>query len=82
MWDPSDPTRYLESRFHRTVESEANLTGVVTTDTGIMTAAPYKVIDADHWVFEGTGLKNGICSARRACMSDVMAVRPATRPTR
>jgi hypothetical protein len=59
MWDPNDPTRYLESRFHRTVESEANLTGIVTTDTGIMTAAPYRTLDASHWVFEGTGLKNG-----------------------
>jgi len=59
MYDPSDPTRYLESRFHRTYESEANLTGLVTTETGIMTAAPYKTLNADHWVFEGTGLKNG-----------------------
>ena len=59
MWDPNDPTRYLESRFHRTVESEANLTGVVTTESGIMTAAPYRAIDASHWIFEGTGLKNG-----------------------
>ena len=32
---------------------------VALTDTGIMTAAPYKVIDADHWIFAGTGLKNG-----------------------
>jgi hypothetical protein len=24
-----------------------------------MTAAPYKVVDASHWVFEGTGLRNG-----------------------
>jgi hypothetical protein len=33
--------------------------GVVYDDKGIMTAAPYRVIDAAHWVFEGTGLKNG-----------------------
>ncbi len=59
MVDPNDPTRYLESRFHRTYESEANLLGVVTTETGIMTAAPYKVLAADHWVFAGTGLRNG-----------------------
>ena len=59
MPDPNDPTRYLESRFHRTVESEANLTGIVTTDTGIMTAAPYRRHEANHWVFDGTGLKNG-----------------------
>jgi hypothetical protein len=24
-----------------------------------MTAAPYRVLNADHWVFAGTGLKNG-----------------------
>jgi len=36
-------TKY-ESRLHRTLESEANLLGVVCTETGIMTAAPYRVI--------------------------------------
>jgi hypothetical protein len=41
------------------VESEANLLGVVFTDTGIMTGAPCRVLDASHWVFEGTGLKDG-----------------------
>ncbi|MBD05824.1 MAG: N,N-dimethylformamidase [Gemmatimonadetes bacterium] len=49
----------FESRFHIYVESEANLLGVVYSDTGIMTAAPYRVIDADHWIFEGTGKTNG-----------------------
>ena len=24
-----------------------------------MTAAPYKVIDASHWIYAGTGLQNG-----------------------
>ena len=48
-----------ESRFGVYNESEANLLGVVYTDAGIMTAAPYQVVDADHWVFEGTGLQNG-----------------------
>ncbi len=48
-----------ESRFHMRVESEANLLGVVFTETGIMTAAPYRVQNADHWAFAGTGLKNG-----------------------
>jgi N,N-dimethylformamidase len=51
--------QYIESRFHRNVESEANLLGVVTTEAGIMTAAPYKLIEEDHWVFAGTGLRNG-----------------------
>ncbi len=49
----------FESRFHLRHESEANLLGVVCTDTGIMTGAPYRVIDDSHWIFEGTGLKNG-----------------------
>lgn len=48
-----------ESRFHIRQESEANLLGVVYDDRGIMTAAPYRVLDETHWVFEGTGLKNG-----------------------
>lgn len=59
MPDPDNPDVYLESRMHRTLESEANLLGVVCTETGIMTAAPYKVIKDDHWIFAGTGLKNG-----------------------
>ncbi len=49
----------FESRFHRTFESEANLLGVGFTDAGIMTAAPYGVEMAGHWVFAGTGLRNG-----------------------
>jgi N,N-dimethylformamidase len=59
MTDPKDPTKVYESRFHRTVESEANLLGVVSSDAGIMTGAPYCTAKEDHWVFEGTGLKNG-----------------------
>jgi hypothetical protein len=54
-----DGTLEYESRLHRTLESEANLLGVVCTAAGIMTAAPYRVIDASHWIFEGTGVKNG-----------------------
>jgi N,N-dimethylformamidase len=48
-----------ESRMHRTLESEASLLGVVCTESGIMTAAPYKVLDSAHWIFEGTSLSNG-----------------------
>ena len=51
-------SKNLESRFHARNESEANLLGVVYDKRGIMTAAPYKVSNADHWVFEGTGLRN------------------------
>jgi N,N-dimethylformamidase len=59
MPDPKNPDVYLESRMHRTLESEANLLGVVCTETGIMTAAPYRVLAADHWIFAGAGLANG-----------------------
>ncbi len=48
-----------ESRFHLRAESEACLLGVVYSPAGVMTAAPYRVIDDAHWVFEGTGLKAG-----------------------
>ncbi len=48
-----------ESRFHAQVESEANLLGVVFTDPGAMTVAPYEVVEPDHWVFAGTGLRKG-----------------------
>jgi hypothetical protein len=33
--------------------------GVVFTPAGAMTGAPYRVVDADHWVFDRTGLNNG-----------------------
>ncbi len=48
-----------ESRFHGELESEANLLGVVYSDPGAMTVAPYEVIDSDHWAFTDTGLKKG-----------------------
>ncbi|MBL8818221.1 MAG: carboxypeptidase regulatory-like domain-containing protein [Planctomyces sp.] len=49
----------LDSRMAVRHESEASLLGVVFTPSGAMTGAPYEVTDASHWVFEGTGLKNG-----------------------
>jgi hypothetical protein len=48
-----------ESRFAKRHESEANLLGVVFTPPGAMTGAPYRVMDADHWLFAGTGLQTG-----------------------
>ena len=48
-----------ESRFAKRHESEANLLGVVFTPAGIMTGAPYRVVDDSHWVFAGTGLRSG-----------------------
>ncbi len=40
-------------------EPEAKLLGVAYTHSGFQTGAPYCVINDDHWVFAGTGLKNG-----------------------
>src|SRR5262249_9726837 len=48
-----------DSRFAMRHESEANLLGVVFTPAGAMTGAPYRVIESDHWVFAGTGLRMG-----------------------
>jgi hypothetical protein len=45
-----------ESRFHNSYESEATLLGVVFSDAGAMTSAPYRVVQPEHWVFAGTGL--------------------------
>lgn len=57
--DSKNPATGHESRMDRSFESEATLLGVAFTDPGVMTAAPYRVLDASHWVFAGTGLKNG-----------------------
>jgi N,N-dimethylformamidase len=48
-----------ESRFGMRKESEVHLLGVVYTEAGVMTAGPYRVLDAGHWAFAGTGLNNG-----------------------
>lgn len=70
-WSHSEPQfapegREYASRFDKRQESEANLLGVVFTFAGIMTAAPYRVQDADHWCFDGTGLKNGDIFGKRS----------------
>ncbi len=48
-----------ESRMHVAHESEASLLGVVFSESGAMTSAPYEVVDSSHWIFEGTGLSAG-----------------------
>jgi hypothetical protein len=53
------PGALVPSRFGRVVENEAKLLGVSTTMTGMGTGAPYRVIEPDHWAFEGTGLRAG-----------------------
>jgi N,N-dimethylformamidase len=49
----------FESRFHMRGESSARLLGTATTMAGYETGAPYRVLDAGHWAFEGTGLTAG-----------------------
>lgn len=63
-WSHSEPQHRqdgqdYESRLDKRLESEANLLGVVFSFPGIMTGAPYRVTDADHWCFSGTGLSEG-----------------------
>jgi hypothetical protein len=48
-----------ESRLDLRHESEANLLGVVCSETGLMTGAPYRTVEPDHWIFDGTGLQKG-----------------------
>jgi hypothetical protein len=57
---------HCESRFGMRVESEAHLLGVVYTETGVMTAAPYRVAQANHWIFDGTGLRAGQLFGQRS----------------
>jgi hypothetical protein len=40
-------------------ESAATLLGIEYTHEGYKSAAPYRVLDDDHWVFADTGLRNG-----------------------
>jgi hypothetical protein len=40
-------------------ESEAQLLGVAYSHDGFQSAAPYRVLDGEHWVFDGLGLSTG-----------------------
>ena len=59
--DPDRKNRKIgnfDNRFHKaTGISPAELIGVVCDGEG--TGAPYEVRDENHWIFKGTGLKNG-----------------------
>lgn len=48
-----------ESRMARAHRRTSELLGVVFTDAGAMTAAPYRVLRPDHWAFAGTGVAAG-----------------------
>lgn len=54
------PGALVPSRMGRRVENQAVILGTSTTLTGMDTGgAPYRIIDADHPAFAGTGLKAG-----------------------
>lgn len=58
--DEPNPGHPYESRFHRTTgHSGGELLGSVWTIPGFGTAAPYAVVEPDHWAFAGTGLQAG-----------------------
>ena len=40
-------------------ESEAHLLGLAYTHSGFQSGAPYRVIEPNHWAFNGTGLARG-----------------------
>jgi hypothetical protein len=54
-----EPGGPFESRMHRTHRPTASLLGVCFDERGIMTAAPYRVVESPHWAFAGTGLAAG-----------------------
>ncbi|HEV2294764.1 MAG TPA: N,N-dimethylformamidase beta subunit family domain-containing protein [Tepidisphaeraceae bacterium] len=55
-----DSGRPFDCRFHYTTgQSPAELLGVIFTDAGAMTSAPYRVLEVSHWAFAGTGLREG-----------------------
>jgi len=61
LGDPDRKNRKVgsfDNRFHKATNiSPAELIGVVCDGEG--TGAPYECRNEDHWIFAGTGLKNG-----------------------
>ena len=78
-----DPELRLESRFHQRRESEANLLGVVYDERGIMTAAPYEVVDDSHWIFAKASTVRSVAAKKTSPLLGelklkTLAVVPAT----
>ncbi|WP_432970523.1 N,N-dimethylformamidase beta subunit family domain-containing protein [Dactylosporangium sp. CA-233914] len=53
------PTTRDWSRFAARRVPEGGLLGVGYDARGLLTGAPFEVIDADHWAFTGSGVTNG-----------------------
>jgi N,N-dimethylformamidase len=49
----------LGGLWRHTANPEDELLGVRFTEPGTGTYAPYRVLDADHWLFEGAGVERG-----------------------
>jgi putative cell wall-binding protein len=45
--------------FYQTGTPETALVGVGYRSTGFSVPAPYQVVNSSHWIFKGTGVKNG-----------------------
>lgn len=56
--DPTNPECF-ESRMEMVYRPEGRLLGLTCSALGLMTGAPYRALNADHWVFTGTGLRDG-----------------------
>jgi N,N-dimethylformamidase len=59
LTEDEDPEGTDENRMHRSYEPTSALLGVSYTESGAMTSAPYRTVEADHWAFAGTGLRDG-----------------------
>ena len=72
----------MRERFHTAVESEANLLGVVFTDAGAMTSAPYRTAAAITGPSPARRSATANVSARARCTNATVTAPRATRPTR
>ncbi len=61
--DEDGSTRCISLRLSDSVDDESSLLGVRFSMVGYRTCAPFIVKNDKHWVFHGTGLKNGDCFA-------------------
>ena len=78
--DPADPGHWFDSRFHRaTGLPEARLLGVATTETGIMTAAPYRRSRRTTGSSRARACAMATSSVGSRSTSGCPAARPATR---
>ena len=77
-----NPEERYDSRMHRTLESEANLLGIASSDTGIMTAAPYRVLPLPTGFSRELILKSEIFSENKPCTNESQGVLPAMKQIR